>query len=196
MQRNEVHWAQEMLNYSDTWLELGVLTNEIALNQMHLWMRDDADKNTEHYRYGAWRHYWNVKKSITSSELEKCIILAISDPDVGMGGAILHDILNAYWLSEKQFELVSEQFRTFRDKWSLPNSERIIDRQLLYRSLTENNSPKDLDRVVRIGDSQIQRHVVDRYRLHQETLEYLEKKGLVRAVRNIARVKLRRREHF
>lgn len=196
MQSSEIHWALDMLDYSDTWLELHILTNEIAQSQMQLWMKDDADKNTEHYRYGAWRTYWQAKNSITNGDLDKCVALAISDPDLGMGGAILYDVLHTSWLSDRQFELVSEQFREFRQKHNLRNSERTIDRQLLYRNLTKNNSPSDLDRVVRNCDSQIQRHIVDRYQLKQVTLEYLEDQGLVKAVRNIARVKLRNRDHF
>ena len=120
----------------------------------------------------------------------------MSDPDIGMGGAILHDVLHTHWLSDKQFEWVSERFRAFRKEWNLTNSERIIDRQILYRDLTKNNSPSALDRIVREGDSQVQRHVVDRYRLNQETLKHLERHGLVKAVRNIARVKLRNRDHL
>ena len=47
MQSSEVHWALDMLDYSNTWLELHVLTNEIAQRQMQLWMNDDVSAVAE-----------------------------------------------------------------------------------------------------------------------------------------------------
>ena len=47
MQSSEIHWALDMLDYSDTWLELHILTNEIAQSQMQPWMKDDVSAVAE-----------------------------------------------------------------------------------------------------------------------------------------------------
>ena len=184
MRNSEFLWAKETLEYTDAWVELGILTAEITRRQLREWSKDGADQNTEHYRHGAWQTYWEVQNSITDHNLEKCISLAVSDADTGMGAAILHDMLKADWLSDKQFKTLSQHDND-------PSIRKIIARQTKIRSLRKNHSHAHLYSIVRDGDSFVQRHVIDHYHPDQATLKFLEEYGLSRAVRNIARTKIR-----
>jgi len=185
MKKDDSLWAKATLEYTDQWFELGILTDEICQLQHLEWSKAGADKNTEHYRYGAWRAFWGAKESISDQDLAKCIALAESDSDPAMGGAILHDILKTSWLSDEQFQMVSSHADD-------PSASKVISRYSLFRSLKKDHSSDNLDRVVREGDSIAQRHVIDNYPLDRSTLEFLEEHGAVRAVRNLARQKLRK----
>ena len=180
MKEDDSIWAKETLEYTDQWTELGVLTAEICRLQKQEWSKNDADRNIEHYRYGAWRTFWGGRNSISNEHLKQCILLAASDSDPAMRRAILHDILKTTWLSDEQFQKVSNELND-------PSEKKIVDRYTLFRSLKKNDSSENLDRVVREGDSIVQRHVIDSYPLSRLTLEFLEEHGAVRAIRNLAR---------
>ena len=128
-----------------------------------------------------------MQHSITDRNLEKCISLAVSDADPGLGAAILHDLLKVDWLSDKQFKMVSQHDND-------PSLGKIIARQSQIRNLRKDHSHEHLDRIVRDGDSLVQRHVIDHYHTDHATLKFLEEYGLSRAVRNIARTKIRERK--
>ena len=180
MTEDDSNWAKETLGYTDQWLELGIPTFEVYQAQRQDWSEHGAGRNTEHYRYAAWRKFWSDRESISNELLRQCISLAISDADPAIGRAMLHDILKTSRLSDQQFQMV-------REEMSDPSEMKIVERYSLFRQLRTDQSLESLDRAVRHGDSIVQRHVIDNYRLSRPTLEFLEEKGAVRAVRNLAR---------
>ncbi|KJZ18701.1 hypothetical protein [Loktanella sp. S4079] len=183
MNEDESIWARETLGYTDQWIELGILTDEICQVQRQQWSKIDADRNTEHYRFSAWRAFGGAKGTISNEDLQQCIMIAASDADPAMGRAILHDILKTSWLSDEQFQRV-------RREMNEPSEAKIVDRYTLFRTLRADPSHENLDRAVRVGDSIVQRHVIDKYPLKRTTLEFLEQYGEVRAIKNLARQEL------
>lgn len=189
MKEDDSIWAHETLKYTVQWIKLGILTDKICQVQRQQWSKIDADRNTEHCRYGAWRAFWGARSAITNEQLNQCIALAASDVDPGMGKAMMHDMLKTTWLSDEQFQKVSNEMNE-------PSEKKIVDRYTLFRNLKADKSYENLDRVVREGDWIVQRHVVDNYPLSRVTLEFLEEHGEVRAVRNLARQELRINRSF
>ena len=183
MKEDDSIWAKETLEYTDQWFKLGILTFEIYRSQRQEWSESGADRNTEHYRYAAWRAFWCALNSISDENLKQCILLGASDSDPAMGRAMLHDILKTSWLSDEQFQIISEALNN-------PSEKKIVDRCSLFRKLKTDRSLENLDLVVRDGDSMVQRHVIDNYPLSHLTLEFLEEHGTARAIRNLARQKL------
>ena len=187
MKEDDSIWARETLEYTDQWIKLGIFTDEICQVQRQQWSKNDADRNTEHYRYGAWQAFWGAKSAISNEHLRQCIMIAASDADPGMGRTILHDILKTSWLSDEQCQKV-------RHEMNEPSEKKIVDRYTLFRTLRADPSHKNLDRLIRGGDSIVQRHVIDNYPLRRSTLEFLEQYGEVRAIRNLASRELRSRK--
>jgi hypothetical protein len=67
------------LGYNAAWLEAGVISEEILLEQWAIFQTSD-DQNTEHYRHGAFVRFLNLQTELADSLLEQ--LLALEDADL------------------------------------------------------------------------------------------------------------------
>lgn len=83
---------QRLLEFSERWFQLGLLTEE-DLGALGLEYEQSDDKNAEHYRYRVFRNYLAAHRPLPSGTAEDLYQLGGEDPDQGMGEAIMRDII-------------------------------------------------------------------------------------------------------
>jgi Ca2+-binding EF-hand superfamily protein len=173
-----------ILGYSKLWLEFGFLTEQELENQLEIFETSD-DKNTEHYRYGAFRSFLSSRKTLTDDEIEKYINLAKIDEDKMMASSALVDVLKAKILTDFQFEKICNELSL------IDNSlDKIILHQQLFRKLKkEPFTEKLFEECFNKGNGAIHTTLIDF--ANKEQLERIAEKGLNRQARNIAKQKLR-----
>ncbi len=172
---------QKLLQFSDRWLQLGVLTedNLLALGREY---EVSEDKNTEHYRYRVFSTYLASHRPLSREMAEAFYELGSVDPDRTMGEAMMSDVVG---LAECPAEVLEKALAS-REKHLVKAARR---RMLL----TELNSGLTADIFARCMESQdavIQREMLNRPELSREQLEQLEASGSSRAIRNIAAERL------
>ena len=116
----------ELLGYSPKWVEYGDLTPEFLLAQVARF-HSSHDKNTEHYRYAAFKHLQR-RAALSDLEFDQYVELATLDPDPGMGTAAIIDLVHHPGLTETQFEAIMAHPRL----QALP---RLVKKQRLLRAL-------------------------------------------------------------
>ena len=84
---------RQLLELGERWFELGVLTEEL-LGELGREYESSDDRNTEHYRYGAFRKYLEAHRPLPEEMAVALYELGDQDPDSAMGGSLMNDILN------------------------------------------------------------------------------------------------------
>lgn len=106
------------------WLRWDFYPDDLYIAQKSSCESDPDPTPAEHVRYGAF--LWWVRKPavLTPSMLRQLCLLATVDPDPGMAGAAIHDIICHPSATEDLAEFVSNQIdlRSDRDFWG--NSEK------------------------------------------------------------------------
>jgi hypothetical protein len=87
-----VNPVQETLQYSDEWIELGVITPEVEGELWHEWQQGE-DHHPEHYRWRAFSDFLKVHSSLSEDSFAALYALAESDHDPVMGLAMQGDLL-------------------------------------------------------------------------------------------------------
>ncbi len=69
IQQNEIDLDKSLkiLGYTKQWINFGIIDEDILSKQISLFNISD-DKNEEHYRLGAFRSYFDCKKSFSDTE--------------------------------------------------------------------------------------------------------------------------------
>ena len=93
------------LGYTTLWMELGILTEQKLNEQVAIYETGD-DKNTEHYRYGAFRDYLTSHRTLTDTELDNYLKLANLETDKPMANSAIADIFREIELTDLQFNKV------------------------------------------------------------------------------------------
>jgi hypothetical protein len=83
---------QKTLQYSDDWIRLGIIT---LTEEAKLWQEycRGEDTRPEHYRWGAFTRYLSRHNDLPETILLELYRLGEIDPDYGMGGAMMDEIL-------------------------------------------------------------------------------------------------------
>jgi hypothetical protein len=84
---------KRLLEITDAWFTLGLITEQ-DLPLYGAEFETSGDKNSEHYRYGAFRLYLSQNRPLAPSMSEALYELGAADPDRAMGGAMMADILH------------------------------------------------------------------------------------------------------
>ena len=178
-----------VLKYSDLWLEFGFLTKE-ELNEQIRIFETGEDNSTEHYRYRSFKNYLKSRKKLKDNEIKDYLHLAEIDEDKIMSGAAVVDQLQRKSLTDVQFEKVCNAL-SFYGEWT----KKVISREIIFRDLNkfvssnENLTEKTFLKFFskRIAD-------VDRFLIQyadKNQMKLIAEKGATKAVRNIAKQKLR-----
>ena len=145
--------ALKTLQYDFRWLRWGMLNEESLHAQLEQFSESD-DKNTEHYRYAAFRAALAGEGTISHKLIESYFLLAKLDPDKVMASAALIDLIGSPRLTTEQFEGIGK-YTAFTD----PQLNKIYARHELLRELKAADSVTDslFDKVLSSGDSVVQR---------------------------------------
>jgi len=173
---------QKLLQFGDQWLLLGLLT-EADLRELGREYEGGEDKNTEHYRYGVFRKYLTSHRPLSPQMAEALYELGKVDPHPAMGGAMMHDIVN---LEECPPEVL--------EKASNSGEDHLVKAVRRRRTLEEIRAGLTEDLFVRcLGshDSVIHLGLLKSSELTPGQLKQLAEVGANRAVRNMAKEKLR-----
>jgi hypothetical protein len=125
------------LGYSSSWLNYGVLTIELLIEQDQAFLTSD-DENTEHYRYKTFNRYLHSKQQLTDIEFDNYLELTLSDKDLTMAGSAMKSLFTEINLTDNQFEKLCHTIRHL-GKWT----EKVIAAQKLKRASKTTQTNND-----------------------------------------------------
>ncbi|MEO7309416.1 MAG: hypothetical protein ABIX01_03385 [Chitinophagaceae bacterium] len=101
-----------VLQYSQLWLESGLLKNADLIKQIESFRTED-DPNKEHYRYQTFRNFLKNQSSLADSTLQQIIEIFKVDEDSEMASSAMIALLKTVYLTNRQFETVEAFLRTY-----------------------------------------------------------------------------------
>lgn len=172
-----------LFGYPREWLEFGLLDEEIFRAQIEAY-RGGEDRNTEHYRFAAFRALLE-RAAFDDQLVERYLTLAERDPDPGMARAAVFEIMEHPGLTSEQLERVGRS----------PLCEaRFLVRTQLLRALHEGSpTPELLQSCVDCREQRVHLTLLALPNLDRKLVRQLAENGATRAVRNQAAVRLNRR---
>jgi hypothetical protein len=177
---------QKQLQLSDQWLWLGLLTEDelCALGREY---QVSEDKCTEHYRYRVFCNYLDSHRPLPPAMADALYELGREDPNQGMGGAMMRDIVS---LKECPADVLEKALASGES-----HLVKAVRGRKLLAELNSGLTKALFERCLKSGEDYIQRELLARPELTRKQLEQLAETGCNRAVRNMAAVKLRDRHH-
>jgi hypothetical protein len=175
---------QRLLGFSEQWLRLGLLTEDELRVLGHEYETSD-DRSTEHYRYRVFSRFLASHRPLSPQLAEALYELGRDDPYSPMGGAMMCDIVG---LAECPAEVL--------EKASASGENHLVKavwRRKLLEEMGAGLTEELFTRCLGSRDSVIQRELLGRPELSRRQLEQLAEGGSNRAVRNMARGRLRGR---
>ena len=144
----------------------------------------------EHHRYCALRTVLSSRERFSDLELEQYIELCQLDEDETMGRSALVNLLSWPSLTDAQYDKITKH-AAFSD----PVAEKIIWRNQMHAELLSNSiSEAVFAAMLERQDPVFERDLVASDSISAPQLEVLAEKGVSRAVRNIAKSRLKRRK--
>jgi hypothetical protein len=185
MIESDVSKALTELGYTKQWLGSGVLTTEILLKQYQIFETGE-DRNTEHYRYGAFRQYLSARKTLTDSELTNYLQLILAEKDFVMAESAAKDLFLYVELTAEQTKKVGQAMDMIGAEWF----NKVMLRQQLVRELeNEGLSEALFKKCLAEGDSVVQELVLSLSDAQQ--LAELAAKAINKRLRSLAATKLK-----
>ena len=173
----------EHFGYTADWLRLGIVT-EANLRKQFTEFERSEDKNTEHYRCGAFRDFLSRHEAIPDETLRE--LLALSDG--GHDGCDL--TLNRAFDLVRSNLLTSSQLQWLRERSSLNQHSSFglaIDRIVLNRRLTSDGlTDLIFHDICMLNDAATIRRLLDRDDLTRNHLAWLAEHGCNKSLRNVA----------
>ena len=176
---------QTLLAFTDQWLRLGVLTEDI-LRQCGVEYEASGDRNTEHYRYGVFLRYLREHRPLSAAEADALYELGASDPDLMTGGCMMADVVELpecpAFVSEKALASDRKHLVRLVKRWALLEALRqdILSQELFERCLAS-------------CDSVVHRALVEQVEISREQMQVLAEQGVNRAIRNMAADRMRQK---
>jgi hypothetical protein len=178
------HDRLRVLQFSPEWIELGIVTPQ-EVDRLNRAYASGDDKNTEHYRWGAFRQYVQSHRPLPADMAEALYELGGRDPDPSAGSAMMHAIV--------ELPECPDVVLTKAAAYGTPSLVRLAERtRLLSCAPAGGLTPNGMDRCIAGRDSTLQRQLLDRGVLSVEQTRRLADEGASRAVRNLARSLSRR----
>ena len=175
------------LGYTRLWYDNGLLTHNLLVAQLNAFATDD-NKHTEHYRYGAFKHYLTSRTHLTDEELAGYLQVALAEQDSIMGGSAVKDLFTEINLTDQQFAEVCKKLDEFLGEWTATIRTR---QQLLRQLLTGRLDALLFEQCLTNGDSVVQKKLLEVADTAQ--LAELATKGKTRTIRNMAVEKINNR---
>src|SRR5690349_9543365 len=144
------------LGYSPAWLQLGLVDSDFIREQARQIDSSD-DKNTEHYRYAAFRSVLTKGAVLDTILIENYIRMAQIDTDRAMARSALLMLLQCPSLTDAQLEHLANE-----DVFAWPNAQRIAERERLLRQFRSLPITDEfLGRCIASGDAVVQRALLE-----------------------------------
>jgi hypothetical protein len=186
MTNEEITALLAKLEYSSKWRDYGFLDGDFLREQGEDF-DTSGDKNTEHYRWAAFRAYLGYHRSLDSVQLSHYIDLAVSDSDKAMGEAALGMLLQWPGLTPEQFDLLTQH-----PAFQRPFLQKMATRKRLLSEV--GRTPLDSASVARFldsGDDAVFQALLDRADIPRETLERIRDVAPNANLRRAAEARLR-----
>lgn len=173
---------QKQFQFSDRWLQLGLLTAD-ELRALGREYEVGGGKSAEHYRYRVFRSYLASHRPLSPETADALYELGKEDPDPGTGGAMMRDIVG---LTECP-DGVLEKALTSGEKHLV----KAVRGKRLLAELKSGLTDDLFTRCLESREDYVQREILAGPGLTRRQLEQLAETGCNRAVRNMAKVRLR-----
>jgi hypothetical protein len=181
-----VNWLDSALNtlkFDRRWLDFGFIDADFLLESIQRYETSD-DQHSEHYRYGAFRHYLKTHPTLTDQNLESYIMLVDIDPDPIMATSALRDLVQRGTLTHEQVTRLT--LHPYLEGWIKRSKE---ERLLLDRLASEGVTDALFDAFMQSREH-MQRRLLE-CNLTQEQIRTLAEHGANKGVRNVARQRLK-----
>jgi hypothetical protein len=177
---------QQRLGYTPTWLEVGIVTHALLLEQWRVFQQS-GDQNPEHYRHGVFVAFLESRSGFTDAEVEQ--LHALEDGDE-------HDLRQVRLVALLHSQKISPAQRHWlatRDEWRLNKIvQKIVLQQTTLESLHEHGLTQDTFATVQTSqDAVLHETVLGRHDLTREHLSWLAEFGASKTIRNRTKEKLR-----
>lgn len=175
-----------VLHYDPKWIEYGFIDQQSLLDQLSRYENGD-DANIEHHRYASFCSLLD-RDVIDDQMLERFIELALVDEDQTMAESALAALVRHAALTGQQLSYLRSH-----PGFASQSLQNVIEQTQLLREL---NSPYISDelfnRCLFSSKDTVQRQLLNHPQLSKEQLHALSECGANRAIRNLAKEKLRR----
>ena len=172
------------LGYTNLWLNYGILTIQQLISQEQEFDNSE-DKNTEHYRCGAFVDFLQNRIKLSDTDFDNLIVLILQDEDESMANAITVTIFETIELTDSQFEKLCATIMHFGDR-----SEKIMRYRLLRKLKHSALTDEFLKECIENGDRVVHEHILEIANIIQ--LQELTIKGRNKRIRNVATEKLKK----
>ena len=170
-----------MLGYSRAWLELGLLSTERLQKQVLEYLGSDGDKHSEHYRWSTFTDFL-TDRSLSDPALKS--LLQLADQDQDLRSSMLHALARTATTTNQAKAILA----------MAPDDEalrRLTARRLHISSLRSAWTAELVQQAIKSGDSQVHRYLLESGKLDAESLAILATQGANRAIRNMAKQRLK-----
>jgi hypothetical protein len=174
--------AMQRLGYNHAWLEAGVITPEILLEQWRVFQTSD-DQNAEHYRHGAFVQFLGRQTVLPDALLEQ--LLALEDDDaMGLRELRISMLISSGKLQRAQLEPLMAR----PDLRIVPRFQVMFTRQCVIESLRQDGLTASVFATVQTSrDKDLHELLLARSDLQREHLLWLLEHGQNKAIRNRAK---------
>ena len=184
----DVLQAINLLGYTQAWIDCGVITEEFVVDQAKL-LSEAEDKNTEHYRWGAFKSFIERKEFISDQELLQ--LLSLEDKghdecDLSINRAI--EIIISGLLSDEQLNSISNHPILEEKSVSKRYIRERICREIESRGLVE----EVFESVVLSEDNAVHEYALSSSTISKSQVEWFSNNSS-RKIKNIAGQLLRSR---
>lgn len=173
---------KRLLRFGEQWFHLGLLTETDLATLGHRY-ETSGDRNDEHYRYKVFRDYLASHRPLPPAMAQALYELGQVDPDTGMGGAMMCEIVG---LPECPSNVLEKALASGEQQLI-----KLVRRKKLLAELNSELTPEVFARCMASQDGHLQRELLARATLSRDQLKQLAEIGANRAVRNLARARLR-----
>ena len=174
--------AMKTLKINSLWVESGLVTHS-RIEQLYRQYLNAEDKNTEHYRYALFMELLDNTPVFDDSTVEAYIKLCQLDCDQSMAGAALIRLIWSSKISSQQLNGLPLADRFEREK----------EHSILYRRvIAEPISDELFNSCLENWNAVAKREILKNLDLSEEQLFALSTRGKSKAVRNMAKGRLKR----
>ena len=174
-----------VLHYDSKWLDYQFI-DEQCLREQIAQFESGSDKNKEHYRYASFCRLLS-RAVLDDVILNRLVELALLDEDQTLANAVLAELVRHPGLTAEQLSYLKAH-----PAYASPGLQNVVEQAQLLRELSSSELSDDLfSRCMLSGEDVVQRKLLKDARISKEQLQTLADYAANRAVRNLAKQRLR-----
>ena len=183
------------LRFHPKWFQYALLPAAFFEQQIERFKHPERDEDygwqhLEHHRYLAFKTVLASYKRLSDEQIQQYIELCQLDEDQMMASGALRNLLLWRGFAEGQYDKIIEH-----PAFDEPHLQKTIWRNKMSLELESNTvSEAAFTEILKKQDATFERQLVDSVSISRPQLEVLAEKGISRAVRNIAKNRLGRRQ--